>query len=230
MSTLAKTAQLYTDQIGKGVEIKDFAILYEGAILHDDVHIGEHAVIGRRGKPTKAMVRSLSGEGKPTVIRHGASVSAHVVLYEGVDIGEHALIGDHASIMPEVTVGKHALISRHVTINSEVRIGDHTRIMDNTHITGRSRIGNHVFISVGVQTANDNGFGKHGYHEGIQGPIVEDYVSIGVGVILQPGITIGRGSVIAAGSVVKDDIPANVIAAGNPAKVITRVPAYMKRD
>ena len=43
---------------------------------------------------------------------------------------------------------------------------------------------------------------------------------LGGGVIVCPGVTIGDNSVIGAGSVVTRDIPANVVAVGNPARVI----------
>ena len=45
-------------------------------------------------------------------------------------------------------------------------------------------------------------------------------VWIGGGVTILPGVTIGDNTVIAAGSVVTQDVPANVVAAGNPCKVI----------
>ena len=50
--------------------------------------------------------------------------------------------------------------------------------------------------------------------------IIEDEVWIGLGVTILSGIRIGRGSIIAAGSVVSKDIPAFTIAGGCPAKVI----------
>ncbi len=50
--------------------------------------------------------------------------------------------------------------------------------------------------------------------------IIEDDVWIGLNVIILPGVTIGKGSVIAAGSVVSKDIEAMVIAGGIPAKKI----------
>ena len=50
--------------------------------------------------------------------------------------------------------------------------------------------------------------------------IIEDDVWVGGGAIINPGVTIGRGSVIGAGSVVTKDIPANVIAVGNPCRVL----------
>ena len=50
---------------------------------------------------------------------------------------------------------------------------------------------------------------------------IDDDVFIGTNSILLKGVNIGKGSVIGAGSVVTGDIPANVIAAGNPAVVIS---------
>lgn len=49
---------------------------------------------------------------------------------------------------------------------------------------------------------------------------VEDDVWIGGGAIILPGVTIARGSVIAAGSVVTRDVPPAVVVAGNPARVL----------
>jgi maltose O-acetyltransferase len=49
---------------------------------------------------------------------------------------------------------------------------------------------------------------------------IEDNVWVGGGAVVLPGVTVGANSVIAAGSVVTKDIPANVVVAGNPAKVI----------
>lgn len=87
--------------------------------------------------------------------------------------------------------------------------------------------GNNVFIgpNVAVYTA---GHPIHptirntGYEYGI--PIeVGDNVWIGGNVVILPGVKIGSGSVIGAGSVVNEDIPENVIAAGNPCKVIREI-------
>ena len=48
---------------------------------------------------------------------------------------------------------------------------------------------------------------------------------IGAGAIILPGVTIGAGAIVGAGAVVTRDIPAGVIAAGNPARIIKPVPA-----
>ncbi|HET8776417.1 MAG TPA: sugar O-acetyltransferase [Candidatus Limnocylindria bacterium] len=49
---------------------------------------------------------------------------------------------------------------------------------------------------------------------------IEDNVWLGGGVIVLPGVTIGRDAVIGAGAVVTKDVPAGVVAVGNPARVI----------
>lgn len=216
-------------KIGDNCTILPFAIIYENSHLGKNVVIGEHAVIGRSLAPTNAMVRKVEQK-HITDIGDDVSISAHAVLYTGVKIGSESLIGDHTSILSNVEIGTNVLISRHVTINSDVNIGDFSRIMDNTHITGRVKIGKHVFISVGVSMANDNLFGRNGYTNEVQGATIGDYVSIGVGSTILPNVNIGRGSIIVAGTIVKEDVPENVIYGGFPAKVISRVPKYMRRD
>ena len=52
---------------------------------------------------------------------------------------------------------------------------------------------------------------------------IEDNVWIGTGVIILPGVTIGKNSVIGAGSIVTKDIPSIVVAFGNPCKVVREI-------
>ena len=56
--------------------------------------------------------------------------------------------------------------------------------------------------------------------EGSEPITLEDNVWLGGGVIVCPGVTIGENSVIGAGAVVTKDVPTNVVAVGNPARVI----------
>jgi len=56
--------------------------------------------------------------------------------------------------------------------------------------------------------------------EGAAPIVLKDNVWLGGGVIVCPGVTIGENTVVGAGSVVTKDLPANVVAVGNPARVI----------
>lgn len=85
-------------------------------------------------------------------------------------------------------------------------------------------IGNHVMFAPNV-TITATGHPVHPdlrpFGEQFSIPVhIEDNVWIGSCVTILPGVTIGKGSVIGAGSIVTKDIPANVVAVGNPCRVL----------
>jgi maltose O-acetyltransferase len=91
----------------------------------------------------------------------------------------------------------------------------------------RVKIGSNVFIApnVGIYTAG------HPIHAELRNQELEfalpieigDNVWIGGNVVINPGVTIGSNAVIGSGSVVTKNIPANVVAAGNPCKVLRTI-------
>jgi acetyltransferase-like isoleucine patch superfamily enzyme len=55
--------------------------------------------------------------------------------------------------------------------------------------------------------------------------VVEDGAWVGLAAMILPGVRIGRGAVVSAGAVVNEDVPANVLVAGNPATVVRDLPS-----
>lgn len=53
--------------------------------------------------------------------------------------------------------------------------------------------------------------------------VIEENVWIGAGAVILPGVTIGKNSVIGAGAIVTKDIPSNVVAVGNPCRVLREI-------
>ena len=103
------------------------------------------------------------------------------------------------------------------------------QIGHNTHINrgcilradGGITIGNNVSISYNCNFMSGGHIVNSPTFEGEHKPIIiEDYVWIGVGATILKGVTIGTGAVVAAGSVVKKDVPSYAIVAGIPAKII----------
>ncbi|WP_455584549.1 acyltransferase [Bacteroides sp.] len=82
------------------------------------------------------------------------------------------------------------------------------------HIGNNVRVGANVLIMDGDAHQNDPRSGKN------SNIIIEDNVWIGADVRILKGVTIGKNSMIGIGSIVTKSIPANVIAAGNPCRVI----------
>lgn len=112
---------------------------------------------------------------------------------------------------------------------SHIHVGDNFYANYNCTILDAAKvtIGNNVMMApnVAVYTA---GHPLHpvsrnsGYEYGI--PVtIGDNVWIGGNTVITPGVTIGDNAVIGAGSVVTKDIPANVVAAGNPCRVIKKI-------
>ena len=59
---------------------------------------------------------------------------------------------------------------------------------------------------------------------------IDDDVFVGAGAIILPGVTIKKGSIVGAGSVVTSDVPENAVVAGNPAKVICTTEEYYTKN
>lgn len=69
-----------------------------------------------------------------------------------------------------------------------------------------------------------------GMHRSIRMPVViEDNCFIGAGAIVLMGVTVGKGSIVAAGSVVTKDVPPGSVVAGNPARVIMTVEELVQK-
>ena len=109
-------------------------------------------------------------------------------------------------IDPGVKVGTGTKVWAFAHLTAGCQVGEDCNICDHTFVEKGVIIGNRVTLKCGVYL-----------WEGLE---VEDDVFIGMNCLILKGVTIGKGSVIGAGSVVVKNIPSGVIAAGNPARVI----------
>jgi len=134
------------------------------------------------------------------------------------DIGEGATIHDQVNLY-KCKIGKRTKIDAFVYIEEGVEIGDDCKIRPFVFIPSGVKIGDEVFISHSVIFTNDKYPKASGEWE-LKETIVEDEASIGAGAVVLPGIRIGKGAMVGAGSVVTKDVPSNAIVVGNPAEVI----------
>ena len=125
-----------------------------------------------------------------------------------------------------INLGKGSSIHMNVTINKrKIEIGLNSAINRGCYLDGRGGlfIGNNVSISPGVQlitASHDVNSSDFKYLK--KKIIIEDYVWVGTSAIIMPGVKLGVGSVVAAGSVVTKNVESYTIVGGVPAKEISK--------
>ena len=130
-----------------------------------------------------------------------------------------ARIEPGAVIREQVTIGKNAVIMMGAIINIGAIVGEGTMIDMGAVLGGRATVGKNCHVGAGAVLA------------GVIEPasatpgIVGDNVLIGATAVVIEGVHVGRGAVVAAGAIVIEDVPDNVVVAGCPARIIKQVDA-----
>jgi acetyltransferase-like isoleucine patch superfamily enzyme len=146
-------------------------------------------------------------------IHQRADVSTH-------QIGQGTRIWQFAVVLKGATIGQECNICAHTFIEQDVIIGDRVTVKSGVFLWEGTRIGHDVFIGPNATFTNDPFPRSRQYPSKFVGVVVEDGASIGANATLLPGVRIGKGAMVGAGSVVTKDVPDFAVVAGNPAKVL----------
>ena len=132
-------------------------------------------------------------------------------------VGKETYVSDLAMVIGDVVIGDNCYIGHGAILRGDygrIEIGDGTAIEEGVIIHAPPN----DIHSIGRKVTVGHGAILHGKY-------IRDLASIGMGAILSLLSDVGEGSIIAEGSIVKLNqvIPANVVAAGNPAKVVREI-------
>ncbi len=111
-----------------------------------------------------------------------------------------------AFVSRDASVGKGVVVFANSVVQSGVELGDFCIVNTSATVDHDCRVGRFSHIAPGVNLCG--------------GVTVGARTLVGVGSCASPGVSVGAGTVIGAGSVIVSDIPANVVAYGNPCRVV----------
>lgn len=142
--------------------------------------------------------------------------------------GEHITAGKNLHLLSAFFAPVQLCVWRGENSNGEISIGDHCLICPGVRLSSASRIsiGDNCMFAYGVYLTDAD---WHDIYDrtksiGASRPItVGNNVWFGDGAFVAKGVTIGENAIIGARAVVVDDVPANSVVAGNPARVVKQL-------
>lgn len=147
-------------------------------------------------------------------------IHGSAIVESGAIIGDSTRIWAFVHILPGAKIGTDCNICDHVFIENDVSVGNSVTIKCGVQLWDGISIEDNVFIGPNVTFSNDKFPKSKIYPEAFLQTVVQKGASIGANATILPGLTIGEGAMIAAGSVVTKDVPANALVMGNPAKFV----------
>lgn len=166
-------------------------------------------------------------DSNPPVIGDDSTVRAGTIIYDDVVIGDGFSTGHYAVVRELTEIGDDVLVGTNTVIDGRSTIGSNVSLQTGVYVPSHTEIGNNVFIGPHGVLTND----PYPIRQDVDltGPTLEDHVSVGANATILPDVTVGRGSFVAAGAVVVDDVPENTLAVGAPA-THEPLPAPLQED
>ena len=204
-------------KIGKNVSIGAYTIIHDNVEIGDDTVIESHCEIGY---PTK-----LAGE-SPLIIGKRSLIRSHSIFYQGSVFGDDLVTGHRVTIREKTVAGRNLQIGTLCDFQGDCEIGDYVRTQSNIFIAKYSKIGNFIWIFPHVVLTNDP-HPPSDYHVGVT---IDDYAVIATMSVVLPGVTIGCHSLVAAHSLVREDVHPGTVVGGSPAKKICATTKIKLKD
>jgi bifunctional UDP-N-acetylglucosamine pyrophosphorylase/glucosamine-1-phosphate N-acetyltransferase len=176
--------------IDVGVTIGRDTLLYPQVALEGSTTVGEETVIHSGARITDC------------TIGNRVTVLDHCVLKESL-VEDEVAVGPYAHLRPGVILRRKSKVGNFVEMK-KTDLGEGAKANHLSYL-GDARLGKGVNVGAGTITCNYDGWKKHE-------TVIGDHVFVGSDTQLVAPVTIGKGAVIAAGSTITEDVPADALA------------------
>jgi bifunctional UDP-N-acetylglucosamine pyrophosphorylase/glucosamine-1-phosphate N-acetyltransferase len=178
--------------IDEQVEVGRDTVIEPGVSLLGATRVGNACAL----RPYSTIIDSVLGD-RVTVRPY--------CMIRGCEIGPDVILGPFAHLRDGAVIEQDARIGNFVEVKKS-RVGRGTKASHLTYL-GDATLGEGVNVGAGTVTCNYDGVKKHATH-------IEDGVFVGSGSMLVAPVRIGRGSIVAAGSTITEDVPPESLALG----------------
>ena len=204
-----------------GVELGDNVIVEPGAIIYENVRIGPGSYVGAQcilGERLIGYRRDPKNYINPTLaIGPNSTIRSGTIIYADCKMGKNFQTGHRAVIRERSEFGDDCSFGTLSQSDGDIKVGNDCRFHNNVFIATYTTCedGVHFYpMSCTVDSMHPP------CQKGRLGPYFEAGVTVGAKVLVLPRVRVGAGSVLAGASVVTHDVPANMVVAGAPAKVL----------
>ncbi len=220
---LAETARVLRDRINarhleNGVTLVDPATTF----IDVDARIGRDTVIHPMtfvsGETTIAAECEIGPSTRIVDTRIGKGAVVQFSVVQGSRIGAGAQVGPYAHVRPGSVIGPRAKVGAYVEVKAS-EVAEGAKVPHLTYV-GDAKVGRRANIGAGTVTVNYDGYDKHR-------TVIGDDARVGSDTMLIAPVTVGRGAVTGAGSVITNDVPAGALAVERSEQHIVK--GYRKR-
>jgi len=160
-------------------------------------------------------------------------VRERVTVHSSADVAENAALGPgtrvwhQAQVREGAEIGAECILGKGVYVDFGVRIGDRCKLQNGVYVFHGFELEDGVFLGPGAMLLNDksprainpDGTLKSDADWTVSSGLIKHGASIGGGVMVLPGVTVGRFAMVGTGAVVTKDVPDHGLVYGSPARL-----------
>lgn len=192
-------------KIGSNVTIGPYTLVKDNVVIEDNTVIGSHCILGEE---------TAAGSCGPLIVRANSLIRSHSIFYQGSEFGPHLMTGHGVTVREGIYADEGLKLGTRCDLMGSQKFGKYVRLHSNVFVGPNARIDDFVWVFPGTVITDD----PHPPSHTSLGVHLQAYSVVAAACCILPGVTVGSHALVAASSLVKDDVRPGWVVAGRPAQ------------